>query len=280
MLFTLGIRNIIKPQTMKLKDFLKHLTFLLLSAVLLSSCVGNKKLVYLQDKEANGADRYEKDANLPSRIDDYLLQPGDILYVNMQKFVVGEELFSITGFEQANRIGQMQHPFLLGHNVDGEGNIDLPLLGKVKAEGRTINQLQTELKIAAMKEYPGAVVELFQLDGMVSVLGEVNRAGRYPIYKSRNTVFDIVASAGDLRDYANRSSIKILREKEGMSQIFHIDLTDVNAVSQKGFYLQNNDIVIVTPLKRRKYVTTNIQWLVSSVTAIVAIASLVVTVTR
>ena len=173
-----------------------------------------KKLVYLQDKEAKGSERYEKDVNLPSITDTYLLRPGDILFVNMQKFVVGEELFSISGFEQANRIGQMQHPFLQGHNVDGEGNIDLPLLGKVKAEGRSIDQLQTELKGAAMKEYPGAVVELFLLDGMVSVLGEVNNAGRYPIYKSKNTIFDLIASAGDLGDYANRSSIKILREKD------------------------------------------------------------------
>lgn len=194
--------------------------------------------------------------------------------------MVGEELFRISGFEQANRIGQMQHPFLQGHNIDAEGFIDLPLLGKVKAEGITLDQLQSQLKAVAMKEYPGAVVDLFQLDGMVSVLGEVNRAGRYPIYKSKNTVFDLIATAGDLKDYADRNSVKILREEDGMNTVFHIDLTDVNSMTQKGYYLQNNDIVIVTPLKRRKYVTTNIQWLVSSVTAIVAIASLVVTVTR
>lgn len=253
---------------------------LIFGLILLSSCVGNKELAYLQDKQARGNERFIKDASLQAPSNAYLLQPGDVIYVNLQKFVVGEELFAITGFEQANRIGQMQHPFLLGHNIDSEGYIDLPLLGKVKAEGQTLDQLQSQLKAVAMKEYPGAVVELFQLDGMVTVVGEVNKAGRYPIYKSKNSIFDLIALAGDMKDYANRSSVKILREENGMNTVFHIDLNDVNALSQKGFYLQNDDIVIVTPLKRRKYVTTNIQWLVSSVTALVAIASLVVSVTR
>lgn len=58
--------------------------FLLISALLvLSSCVGNKKLAYLQDKEAKGNDRYEKEVSVQAPSNIYLLQPGDVIYVNL-----------------------------------------------------------------------------------------------------------------------------------------------------------------------------------------------------
>lgn len=195
-----------------MKNRLRYFTFCLMLASL-SSCVGNKKLVYLQNKEAKGVERYKAEITIESKENLYTIKSGDVLYVRIQKFVVGEELFQITGFEQATRIGQMQHPFLQGYNVTADGFIDLPLLGRVQADGLTLDDLQARLKLEAMKEYPGSVVELFLLDGMISVLGEVNHAGRYPLYKSKNTIFDVVSQAGDLKDYADRSSVKNHLEK-------------------------------------------------------------------
>lgn len=262
-----------------MKRGLKYLSLLILS-VSLAACVGNKKLAYLQDKDAGNDERYKKEASITAPSDAYHLKSGDVLYVNMEKFRVGEEIFSISNFQQFSRTNQVQNPYILGHRVDAEGEITLPLIGKVKAEGKSIDELQDELSKKADEQYPGSVVEVFQLDGMVSVLGEVNQPGRYPIYRDRNTIFDLLAQSGDMKDYANRSEVKIIREENGQQVIFHIDLNDYNALSQKGYFLQNDDIVVVTPLNRRKFVTTNIQWLVGSVTALVAIASLVVSITR
>jgi polysaccharide export outer membrane protein len=262
-----------------MKSGVKYLWFLLIAAML-GGCVGNKKLAYLQDKEAKGNERFHTDAVITNPMPAYHLKPGDVLYINMEKFRVGEEIFSISSFQQMSRMNQIQHPYVLGHQVDAEGNLTLPLLGRIEVAGKTVNELREELNGLAAKQYAGSVVEIFQLDGMVSIVGEVNQPGRYPIFKERNTIFDAIALAGDLKDYADRSEVKIVREQEGQQTVFHIDLNDLDALGEKGFYVQNDDVIVVTPLKRRKYVTTNIQWLISSVTALVAIASLVVSISR
>lgn len=246
----------------------------------LASCVGNKKLIYLQDKEAKGNERYFSDETFDFLSESYKLSVGDVLYVNIKKFVVGEEVFNVSGFEQFGRLNQVQHPYILGHRIDADSTISLPLLGKVKAVGKTLDQLRSDIKSQAVKEFPGSEVEVFQMDGMVSVLGEVNLPGRYPIYNERNTLFDVLALARDAKDYADRSQIKVLRVEEGKQKIIHVDLNDIQAVSQNGFQLRNNDVVIVSSLKRRKYATANVQWLVSSISAIVAVASLIVSASR
>ena len=263
-----------------MKSGWKYLVFAVL-ALVLASCVGNRKLAYLQDKEAKGDERYFAETRVATPENSYKLRTGDVLFIRMEKFRVGEEIFSISGFDQGGAMrGQMRHPYVLGYRIDGEGNIDLPLLGKVKATDQALDEFEESITVRAEKEYPGSEVQVFQLDGTVSIVGEVRNAGRYAIFKERNTIFDVIADAGDIGDYADRSHVKIIREIAQEQVIFHVDLNDVNALSNPAYFLQNNDIVVVTPLKRRKFVTTNIQWLVSSVTAIVAISSLVLSITR
>ncbi|MEX2596582.1 MAG: polysaccharide biosynthesis/export family protein [Salibacteraceae bacterium] len=262
-----------------MKNGLRYM-LIALTATVMASCVGNKKLAYLQEKDKRGDERFFSDAKVQTPQSVYKLQAGDVIYIRMEKFRVGEELFSISSFEQATMRLQVQHPYLLGHRIDEGGNISMPLIGTVKAEGLTLDELRSELNIRAEKEYPGSVVEAFQMDGTVSIVGEVIRAGRYPIFKERNTILDVIADAGDLKDYADRSNVKVVREENGEQSVFHIDLNSAEALSNPAFLLQNNDILVVVPLKRRKFVTANVQWLVSSVTALVAVSSLVLSITR
>lgn len=262
-----------------MKNGLRYIAFIL-TATVMASCVGNKKLAYLQDKEEKGEARYFSDVKVQAPQTSYKLRHGDVLYIRMEKFRVGEELFTISSFEQAGVRLQVQHPYLLGHRINEVGEIDLPLIGNLKAEGLTLDELQIELSRRAEKEYPGSVVEVFQMDGTVSLVGEVRRAGRYPIFKGRNTVLDVIADAGDLSDFADRAHVKIVREENGEHLVFHIDLNSAEALTNPAFLVQNNDIIVVTALKRRRYTTANIQWLVSSITALVAVSSLVVSITR
>jgi polysaccharide export outer membrane protein len=262
-----------------MKSGWRYLMFFMVAA-LLSSCVGNRKLAYLQDKEARGDERYFADAKVQAPKTNYKLRTGDVLFIRMEKFRVGEEIFNISGFDQGGMRAQIQHPYILGYRIDDEGSIDLPLIGKVEVAGLAIDEVEIALTAMAEKQYPGSEVQVFQLDGTISILGEVRNVGRYGIFKERNTILDVIASAGGLGDYADRSQIKIIREIADEQIVFHIDLNDINALSDPAFHLVNNDIVVVTPLRRRKYVTTNIQWLVSSVTALVAISSLVLSITR
>ncbi len=259
---------------------IQFLLYLSLAALLMASCVGNRKQVYLQDKSKSGEERFFPETQAEVALDTYRLRSGDILFINIEKFRVGQELFTISSFQQLAGNQRVNHPYMAGYKIDPMGNITLPLLGSVKAADRTAEQLQLELRVLAAKEYPDAVVEVFQLDGTVSIIGEVSRPGRYPLYKGRNSILDAVAMAGDLTPFADRAQVKVIRILENGQELTIVDLNDISLLGTSDYYVQNDDIIIISPLRRKKFVTTNIQWAISSITALVAVTSLIVNISR
>ena len=127
-----------------------------------------------------------------------------------------------------------------------------PVLGEIEAAGKSLSDLRGSLGDYARKLYPGSSIEVFLLNATVTVIGEVNRPGRYPLYKEQNSLSDALALAGDFQQYADRKTIKIIREIEGELHSYHIDLTDMESLSKASFFVQNDDIIVVSPLRRKK----------------------------
>lgn len=245
----------------------------------MASCVGNKQVVLLQDKVVSGSHMRFLDSSTEEAGSAYRVASNDVLYIRMDKVNVGESVLSVSGIQQQDARIQLNHPYLLGYNVSADGTFEHPTFGRVTAAGKTLEELNAELTQLANDQFPGASVEVFLINGTVSVLGEVQRPGRYPIFKDRNSLLDVFALSGDFQTYADRKTVKIIRNEGGVNKVVHIDLTDVETLSSPYYLLQNDDIIIVSPLRRKKYTTTNIQWLVSSVTALVAVSSLIITLT-
>jgi len=134
--------------------------------------------------------------------------------------------------------------------VRPDGMISFPLLNDIRAAGLTPMQLQQDIT-AGLKKYitdaEVSVVVQAVNSFTVSVLGEVQKPGRYEMHSGRATVLDALAMAGGLTPYANRSGIHVLRESsEKPQQIpFHYG----RAVSMKpdgaDFCVNPGDIVVV-----------------------------------
>ena len=256
--------------------------YLLIAFVLASmaSCVGNRQVVVFQDtNDGNNYSDYT-DQTVPDSFSSYILKPGDVVYIRFEKFKIGQELLSVSSIEQQQRSFQVSHPYLTGSTINDSGIVNHSVLGKLQAGGKTISEFRNELAAEANSLFPGSVAELFLLNGTVTIIGDVARGGRYPIFKESNTVVDAIALAGDFQQYADRKTVKIIRKDGNQTRVIHLDLTKIETLSSPYFYVQNDDVIVVSPLARKKYVTANVQWLVSSVTALVAVASLVITVTR
>lgn len=255
--------------------------FLLISALLvLSSCVGNKQVVVFQDVKDGHDYKDFVDQTVKDEFSSYILKPGDVVYIRFEKFKIGPELLSVSSIEQQQRSFQVSHPYLTGYTINDSGEVNHSVLGKLRAGGKTLTEFRNELTQEANSLFPGSVAELFLLNGTVTAVGEVARGGRYPFFKESNTVLDAIALAGDFQQYADRKTVKIIRKDGDQTRVIHLDLTNIETLSSPYFYVQNDDVIVVSPLTRKKYATANVQWLVSSVTALVAVASLVITVTR
>lgn len=140
------------------------------------------------------------------------------------------------------------------YTVDSKGNIDFPVLGSQHIQGMTRQEvaehIKKELKSNDLVKDPVVTIEFVNLS--VSVMGEVNRPGRYNINKDNFTVLDALSLAGDLTVYGKRDNILVMRNEGGEQHIHKIDLCSGTQVySSPVFYLKQNDVIYVEPNKTK-----------------------------
>lgn len=139
--------------------------------------------------------------------------------------------------------------------VDGDGNIDFPILGSLHVAG--LNRAEIAALVKSKLEStdggiknPTVIVEFINLN--ISVLGEVKSQGVYAIDRDEYTILDAISRAGDLTIYGRRDNVKVIRSNEGSRKVYEVNLCNAESVySSPAFYLQQNDIVYVEPNKVR-----------------------------
>lgn len=144
---------------------------------------------------------------------------------------------------------------ILAYTVDEQGDINFPVIGKVAVEGKTRQEVAAYLRKRLIErdliKDPIVTVEYVNL--AISVLGEVNRPGHINMMKDNFTILDAIAYAGDLTIDGQRENVMVFREVDGEDQTYVINLCDrQNVLTSPAFYLQQNDVVYVTPNPKRK----------------------------
>ena len=133
----------------------------------------------------------------------YRLGPNDVVRIQ----VYGEEDLTVEG------------------KVDGEGNINVPLLGEVLVAGKTVSELQEYLT----KRLAGGYVRTPRVTAFVSryrniyVSGEVKAPGGHP-YEEGLSVQKAITLAGGLTDKADRENVQVLRRTKDQDEIIPVRL--------------------------------------------------------
>ena len=166
------------------------------------------------------------------------------------------------------------------YTVDGEGNIDFPMLGKLHIADMTRAEIAAyikgELMGRSLVKDPTVTVEF--LNTGINMLGEFHSPGRYDINKDQLNIIEAIALAGDLSILARRDNVKVIREENGQFKTYTVDLTNLNEVANSPvFYLQQNDIVYAEPNEMRKRQTTINGNSALSVSFWISVASLITT---
>jgi polysaccharide export outer membrane protein len=253
---------------------------LLLLVFLLGSCVGNKKIVLLQDKAERVPWESLVDSSWTPKPPVFAIQVGDILMVRVDHVQIVQDIVPQATIQDMDLYRSVQHPYLIGHTVAPDGTISLPELGRMKVEGLSIPDAEKTIQAMADTYYSDASVKVTLLNFNISVVGEVNRPGRYPIYNEQANVLEGLALANDLTPLADRSRIRVMRSRDGTNHLYHLDLNDQNVMSNPYFYLQPNDVVIVDPLKRRQFSGRDPNVVISVLTFLVSVVSVYATLNR
>ena len=137
--------------------------------------------------------------------------------------------------------------------IDREGYLDMPVIGKVKIAGLTRDEAESviEKKIIDGGYIADPNVNVRFVELTISVVGEVNSPGRYNINKDQLTIFEALALAKDMTIYGNRENVAVIREIEGKNVVTKLDLRSSEVFDSPCYYLEQNDVIIVSPNKYR-----------------------------
>jgi polysaccharide export outer membrane protein len=230
-------------------------SILLLSIVMmaLASCTSQKNLIYFQTGEQEDY-KYTYEDGKSNFSPNYCLAKEDMLYIDIM--AIDDETARMFSAKDTRYSTTETSIYLNGYVIDKNGEINLPVVGKIKIEGLTVEQAQTAIQEKVDQYIQGAVVSCKMLNYKVSILGEVNRPGTYTFYQPCVSLFQVLAAAGDLTYYGNREKVKIIRKTKTEDIVYTVDLRNVDILQDKNMYLQPDDVVYVEPNKNTKTLST------------------------
>lgn len=218
-----------------------------------ASCASTSKVAYLQDIPDNG----NMTVNVtPSKIK---VMPKDeiSIIVNTHDAELSQ-LFNLPYAGQ--RIGAHSSQTgnftqgVCGYFVDSEGCIDFPVLGRIKVQGLSREEIAQTIKqsLKETNQLQDAVVTVDFMNLAISVMGEVLAPGRYYIDRDEVTVLDALSRAGDLTIYGVREKVMVIRNEDGTQKTYMLDLTSAQSLfASPAFYLHQNDVVYVQPNSKK-----------------------------
>ena len=259
---------------------MKRICVLLIAAVSAASCVTQKQLTYLSDADAAKVEAIN--ASFQSR-SETVLRTGDALTIFVSAldkeavtpYNLPTAVYTIPGTEKMQTTPSLQY-----YVIDADGNVSMPVLGKVHVAGLTCSSAEDAIGQLLEKQVVGPSVQVRLINAKVSVLGEVTKPGLVSMSGNRLTILEAIAAAGDLTPFGKRDNVLVTREVNGKMEMARVNLRSADLYNSPYYYLQQNDVVYVSPNKVRAVSSTNAGLWVSVVGTALSAATVIVTVVK
>lgn len=221
-------------------------------SLLFSSCVSQRNVEYIRDTTKRNADITTfRDAN----ISDYRLKPNDELFIQIRSLDdPTTNVFQQLGIQQNGSTSGYIQPYgasLMSYMIDKAGYVQLPVLGNIQVENKTITEVSTILQDSLNHILSKPTVTVKLVNRFVSVLGEVQRPGHFSYSQEKLTIFDALGLAGDITEYGDRNDVILTRNEDGKNLRINIDLTSSKLLTSEYYYLRPNDLVYVKPMRKK-----------------------------
>ncbi len=253
----------------------------LIAVVLLSGCVATKDVAYFQNLD-------EVDLSVSKGLYTARIMPKDELTITVNATDPSTAAvfnLSVTRSLNNTNTSMTTQQALVTYMVDNEGMINYPQLGKLYVVGMSCEELQNYIceKIAPyFADDDPPIVTVRMANYRVTVLGEVAAPKVVTVTSEKMSVLEAIASAGDLGIYGKRKNVLIIREDAQGEKTQHtLDLTDANVINDPYYYVQQNDVIYVTPNKtkaRNSDIGQATTLTVSIASIVISLASLLVNV--
>ncbi len=235
-----------------------------------SGCVPNRKVIFLQREDATVRARKQLPVDSVLRthsmvIDQYIIQPLDLLNIQFETLSDQTDAFDflskLAPQMRSGGGGGANAMVLNGVFVNMEGEVEYAVLGKIKVSGLSIFEAQERIRQVAAQFVPDVIVRVRMLNFRFTLLGEVNTETVVTSNNPRLTMMEAIGMAGGFSELADRSRVKVIRQRGAEAEVFYVDLLTEDFIESPYYYVHQNDVIIVPPLQQRtfrRYFTSNL----------------------
>ena len=254
-------------------QMIKKIGLLIVIIFAFSSCAPRKKMAYFQNIADVSSDKlYETK-----------LQPDDLIQIMVDAPAPNQELaapFNLTTLSPTASGGTSVSTEGRQYLIDNNGEIIMPLIGKIKLGGSTRNEALAKVNEEIGKYITNPIISLRLLNFKISVLGEVKTPGTFPVSSERVTLPEALAMAGDLQITGLRKNVMVIREVEGKKTYGFVDLTKADFMNSEFYYLTQNDLVVVEPNRVKRNSSAIGRELSIAVSAVTLLVTIITFATR
>lgn len=237
--------------------------------LLMASCVTSRRVNLMQEPGKNHIPQYADTVSY----EDYELRIGDRLYIYVysvdervdKMFNSSSGTIGVQMLQGGGGVGGSYD--LYTYLVQEDGCIDFPMVGRVSVRGMTTRGVKRVLEdelssfIKSYGDYQMMSVEVKIVRRSFSVISD-RGSGTFNIQKEKVTIFEALAMAGDIGDFGDRSKVRIVREKEGQTQVKEFDVRSKDIINSEYYYIEPNDVIYIQRIKGQSFginsVTTSI----------------------
>jgi polysaccharide export outer membrane protein len=253
----------------------KHIrTIAILAGIILvmSSCATKERMVYFQEEKLKDTTEVKDFYSPVFKKDDFI---SVIVTADDPEAAVPFN-FPADGNDRAmyNNGYTTGNPVRKGYLIDENGDVSLPVIGKIHLAGISRTRAVDTLQNIYRKYLNNPVVNIHIENFKITVLGDVVKPGTFKVPNERITILEAIGLAGDLHITGERTNILVIRERDGRQVTHRVDLTSGDVLNSPVYYLEQNDVVYVEPNAARRSQGTF--WRTSG-SILISVTSLIVT---
>lgn len=225
--------------------FIKKNVFGIFSIVLinttlfLSSCASKQEVVYFQD-----ASKFETIVSENTFVPKFKVDDLVSIYISTLDNAASAPFNLFRGASEGGI-----RPEQVDYLIDKDGEIDFPVIGKVKIVDLSPEEVRVLLRAKLSDYLKDPIINIRLRNFSVTILGEVNQPGTYPVNGEQITILKAVGLAGDLTIKGMRSNVLVITDFNGTKVYHRVDLTSKEVMKSPVYYLTQNDVVYVEPNK-------------------------------
>ncbi|MGK0420351.1 MAG: polysaccharide export outer membrane protein [Polaribacter sp.] len=212
----------------------------LILAICFSSCVSKKDITYFQFGEI--------DQKKVSNVYKTVFKPDDILQIVISASdIAAVQPFNLPAASFNSSGGASAGPgTILTYLINSNGEIDFPILGKLKIGGLSREEAIGLFKNKLDPDYvKNPTINIRISNFKITIQGDVRAPGTFNIPNERVTILDAIGLAGDINISGKRDNVLVIREEGNFKKEYRVNLLSKKTYTSPVFYLQQNDIVYV-----------------------------------